>query len=100
MPPQDQERPVHVPAPLHLHNAPEDMAARITNLPRLRGPSVVWKKVMTMVSHCALFAIAPQGRPPGIREEGDDDVGYGEMEAEGEKEGEWMVENASAVGEA
>jgi len=34
----------------------------------------------------------PEERPPDSREVGDDNVGYGEVEAESEKEGERMVE--------
>ena len=60
MPSQDPERPVRAPEPLPFHSAPEDMVVGITFLLRLRGPHPVWKKVVTTVSHRALFALAAE----------------------------------------
>ena len=81
-PPQEDEeeaadaRPVRAPAPLPFHSAPEDMVVGITFLLRLRGPRAVWKKVVTTVSHRALFELAAdEGCPLDdcSDEEGDDD---------------------------
>ena len=55
---EDEARPVRAPAPLPFHSAPEDMVVGITFLLRLRGPRAVWKKVVTTVSHRALFELA------------------------------------------
>ena len=55
---QEETRPVRAPAPLPFHSAPEDMVVGITFLLRLRGPRAVWKKVVTTVSHRALFELA------------------------------------------
>lgn len=55
---QEEARAVRAPAPLPFHSAPEDMVVGITFLLRLRGPPAVWKKVVTTVSHCALFELA------------------------------------------
>jgi len=85
VPSQDPERPVRAPAPLPFHSAPEDMVVGITFLLRLRGPHPVWKKVVTMVSHRALFALAaePEECPLDGCEEGDNNFGDGEAESEG-----------------
>jgi len=71
-----EARPVRAPAPLPFHSAPEDMVVGITFLLRLRGPRAVWKKVVTTVSHRALFELAADEGCPlddSSDEEGDDD---------------------------
>ena len=80
VPPQEDEeqaeaRRVRARAPLPFHSAPEDMVVGITFLLRLRAPRAVWKKVVTTVSHRALFELAADERCPldDCEEEGDDD---------------------------
>lgn len=86
VPSQDPERPEPERAPglLPFHSAPEDMVVGITFLLRLRGPHAVWKKVVTTVSHRALFALAaaaePEECPLDGCDEGDDIVGDGKGE--------------------
>ena len=55
---QRPEQPARAPSPLMFHSAPEDMVVGITFLLRLRGPRQNWKKVVTTISHRALFALA------------------------------------------
>ena len=58
--PQQQQRPCpsRAPAGLTFHSAPEDMVVSITFLLRTRPPYQIWKKVVTTISHRALFALA------------------------------------------
>jgi hypothetical protein len=59
------------------------MVVGITFLLRLRGPPAVWKKVVTTVSHCALFELAAdEGFPldDGEGEDEDDDDADGDRE--------------------
>ncbi|KAH9059655.1 hypothetical protein EDB87DRAFT_753115 [Lactarius vividus] len=60
--------------PLPFHSAPDDMVVGITFLLRQHGPQTIWKKVVTTISHRALFALAAV--------DGDDD-GDGEQESAG-----------------
>ncbi|KAH9059411.1 hypothetical protein EDB83DRAFT_2607181 [Lactarius deliciosus] len=46
------------PSPLPFHSAPDDMVVGITFLLRQHGPQMIWKKVVTTISHRALFALA------------------------------------------
>jgi hypothetical protein len=86
---QQRQRLARAPAPLTFHSAPEDMVVGITFLLRLRGPRPSWKKVVTTISHRALFALADtdRRRPTYMYSKGDGD-GSGEGEQEKEKEGE------------
>jgi hypothetical protein len=71
------------PAPLPFHSAPEDMVVGITFLLRLRGAHAIWKKVVTTISHRALFALAASERCPTDDDDDGDDDDYCEVE-EGE----------------
>jgi hypothetical protein len=63
---QQRQRPTRAPAALTFHSAPEDMVVGITFLLRFHGPGQhlqhgprrAWKKVVTTISHLALFALA------------------------------------------
>ncbi|KAI9439012.1 hypothetical protein H4582DRAFT_108072 [Lactarius indigo] len=69
--------PLQRPAsPLPFHSAPDDMVVGITFLLRQHGPQMTWKKVVTTISHRALFALAAA--------EGDDGDGEGEGEGSGD----------------
>jgi hypothetical protein len=46
------------PSPLPFHSAPDDMVVGITFLLRQPGPQMIWRKVVTTISHRALFALA------------------------------------------
>jgi hypothetical protein len=88
----DEARPVRAPAPLPFHSAPEDMVVGITFLLRLRGPRAVWKKVVTTVSHRALFELAADEVCPldgacSDEEDSDDDDDDDEDDDEGEGDG-------------
>ncbi len=90
---QQRQRLAREPAPLTFHSAPEDMVVGITFLLRLRGPRAGWKKVVTTISHRALFALADadRRRPTYTYSKGDGDgdgSGEGEQKQEGEGEGE------------
>jgi hypothetical protein len=90
----ERERPVRAPAPLPFHSAPEDMVVSITFLLRLRAPHPIWKKVVTTVSHRALFALAAEPEecpmlPLDGYEAGCDRFGDGEGEGEGTVERMW-----------
>jgi hypothetical protein len=60
------------PPALPFHSAPEDMVVGITFLLRLRGAHAIWKKVVTTISHRALFALAASERCPTDDDDGDD----------------------------
>ena len=62
---QKRRRPPRAPPPLTFHSAPEDMVVGITFLLRLRGHRASWKKVVTTISHRALFALADTGTSTG-----------------------------------
>lgn len=62
---QRREQPARPPSPLTFHSAPEDMVVGITFLLRLRGPRQNWKKVVTTISHRALFALADSNAGTG-----------------------------------
>lgn len=103
---QQRQRPARAPSPLTFHSAPEDMVVGITFVLRLRGPHAGWKKVVTTISHRALFALADTGTGTGTgrttsrydEEDGDDDgSGEGEQGQEQEGEGEGEVEEAETV---
>ncbi|KAH9172579.1 hypothetical protein EDB89DRAFT_2069653 [Lactarius sanguifluus] len=68
------------PSPLPFHSAPDDMVVGITFLLRQHGPQMVWKKVVTTISHRALFALAAaDGDGDGDGDgEGDDTVPWEE----------------------
>jgi hypothetical protein len=70
--------PRRAPAPLPFHSAPEDMVVGITFLLRLRGPHAIWKKVVTTISHRALFALAAGERFPADGDDDDCEVEEGE----------------------
>jgi len=90
---QQRQRPARAPSPLTFHSAPEDMVVGITFLLRLRGPHAGWKKVVTTISHRALFALADAdtgtgtGRTTSRYDKEDSDDGSGEWEQGQEKEG-------------
>lgn len=46
------------PSPLPFHSAPDDMVVGITFLLRQLGPQTSWRKVVTTISHRALFLLA------------------------------------------
>ena len=46
------------PSPLPFHSAPDDMVVGITFLLRQLGPQTNWRKVVTTISHRALFLLA------------------------------------------
>lgn len=50
--------PQRPPSPLPFHSAPDDMVVGITFLLRKLGPQTIWTKVVTTISHRALFALA------------------------------------------
>lgn len=90
---QQRQRPARAPSPLTFHSAPEDMVVGVTFLLRLRGLTPSWKKVVTTISHRALFALADTGTGTGRttsrydEEDGDDGRGEGEQGREREREG-------------
>jgi hypothetical protein len=92
--PQQRQRPTRAPAPLTFHSAPEDMVVGITFLLRFhglaqRGPRRTWKKVVTTISHRALFALAAtSSRSHQTYGEDDDDAGEGDLEQQEEGEAE------------
>lgn len=83
--PHQQQRPcpTRAPAALTFHSAPEEMVVGITFLLRTRPPYEIWKKVVTTISHRALFALADttsrschrQTSGDGGREQQDSDGG-------------------------
>ena len=79
---QQRQRPPRAPSTLTFHSAPEDMVVGITFLLRLRGPHPSWKKVVTTISHRALFALADAGtdtdRSTSWKDEEDGDARSGE----------------------
>ncbi len=85
-----EQRPGRAPPPLTFHSAPEDMVVGITFLLRLRGPHANWKKVVTTISHRALFALADAGTSSGTGRrtlyDEEDDGGGGEGDLEREQE--------------
>jgi hypothetical protein len=98
---QRRQRPARAPSPLTFHSAPEDMVVGITFLLRLRGAHASWKKVVTTISHRALFALADTGSDTGRTtpryDEEDSDEENGEEEKEEEQEeGVGEVEEAEA----
>ena len=86
---QHRQRPARAPSPLTFHSAPEDMVVGITFLLRLRGPHPSWKKVVSTISHRALFALADTGTGTGrmAYDEEDGDDGSVEGEKGQEQEG-------------
>ena len=99
---QQRQRPSRPPSPLTFHSAPEDMVVGITFLLRLRGPHASWKKVVTTISHRALFALADTGTGTGRSisryDEEDSDDGSGEEEqGQEEVEGVGEVEKTEVV---
>ena len=58
---QQRQRPTRALSSLTFRSAPEDMVVGITFVLRLRGPHMSWKKVVTTISHRALFALADTG---------------------------------------
>ncbi|KAH8977029.1 hypothetical protein EDB86DRAFT_2838579 [Lactarius hatsudake] len=66
------------PSPLPFHSAPDDMVVGITFLLRQHGPQMIWKKVVTTISHRALFALAAAEGDGDGDEDGDDTVPWGE----------------------
>jgi hypothetical protein len=92
---QQRQRPARAPSPLTFHSAPEDMVVGITFLLRLRGPHPSWQKVVTTISHRALFALADvdtgTGRTMSRYDEQDCGDGIGEGE-HGQEEEEVVVE--------
>jgi len=87
---QQRQRPARAPSPLTFHSAPEDMVVGITFLLRLRGPHPSWQKVVTTISHRALFALADvdtgTGRTMSRYDEHDCGDGIGEGEHGQEEE--------------
>jgi hypothetical protein len=79
------------------------MVVGITFLLRLRGPHAGWKKVVTTISHRALFALADTGTRTGHmtsehdEEDGDDGSGEGEQGREEGEMGVGEVEDAEVV---
>ena len=63
------------PSSLPFHSAPDDMVVGITFLLRQPGLQMIWKKVVTTISHRALFALAAAD---GVEEEGEDIVPWEE----------------------
>ena len=90
-----RQRPTRAPAALTFHSAPEDMVVGITFLLRFHGPGPhlqhgprrTWKKVVTTISHRALFALAATGSSSHETCGEDDDAGEEDLEQE-EEEGE------------
>ena len=74
------------PSPLPFHSAPDDMVVGITFLLRQLGPQTIWKKVVTTISHRALFALAAaddeeedgEGEGEDAGDDGDDVVPWEE----------------------
>ena len=87
---EEEEQGEEQPSPLPFHSAPEDMVVGITFLLRERGPRAIWKKVVTTISHRALFALASTFDDPptydGAEDDGDDDDDGEEEEVEVEVE--------------
>jgi len=88
------QQPARAPSRLTFHSAPEDMVVGITFLLRLRGPRASWRKVVTTISHRALFALADTDTDTGRtsrydEEDGDDGSGEGEHWQE---QGVWVSE--------
>ena len=84
---QQRQRPPRAPSSLTFHSAPEDMVVGITFLLRLRGPHASWKKVVTTISHRALFALADTGTGTGRTTPWYDEEDSDEESGEGEQEG-------------
>lgn len=76
---QEQQQQQHrvPPAPLPFYSVPEAMVVGITYLPRLRGAHAICKKVVTTISHRALFALPGESCPTD-----DDDCEVEEGEAD------------------
>ncbi|KAI0246241.1 hypothetical protein BJV78DRAFT_175191 [Lactifluus subvellereus] len=86
---EEEEQGEEQPARLPFHSAPEDMVVGITFLLRKRGPHAIWKKVVTTISHRALFALASTFDDPPTQNDSDGSEGDGEEDAEdAEEEGE------------
>ena len=86
---QEGQHPTRAPAPLTFHSAPEDMVVGITFLLRLRGPRTHWKKVVTTISHRALFELAADRPNDGdtIDDSDDDEDDGSGSDSGGEEEG-------------
>jgi hypothetical protein len=87
---QQRQRPTRAPSSLTFHSAPEDMVVGITFVLRLRGPHMSWKKVVTTISHRALFALADTSTGIGRTKSryGEVDSGEGEQgQGQGQERG-------------
>lgn len=80
---QERQRPPRAQSPLTFHSAPEDMVVGITFLLRLRGLHAGWKKVVTTISHRALFVLADTGRTTSRYDEEDGDEEQGQEQEGG-----------------